>query len=81
MLITDHKALITLFGPKAGVPVLAAARLQRWSLLLNAYNYDIQFKRTARHGTADGLSRLSLKDDPEVRMQPELEPAAEARFC
>ena len=36
-LLTDHKPLTTLFGPKRGVPTLAAARLQRWALILSAY--------------------------------------------
>ena len=45
---------------KKGIPTLTAARLQRFSLLLSAYNYDIQFKPTAAHGNADGLSRLPL---------------------
>ena len=38
---------------------MAAARLQRWALLLSAYSYDIQFKHTQDHANADGLSRLS----------------------
>ena len=36
-------------GPKKEVPVLAAARLQRWSLVMTAYNYDIQFRSTDHH--------------------------------
>ncbi len=36
MLETDHKPL-TIFGPKAGIPTLAAARLQRLALILSAY--------------------------------------------
>ncbi len=36
VLITDHKPLLTILGPKTGVPTLAAARLQRWSLILSA---------------------------------------------
>ena len=42
-LITDHKPLTTILGPKRGVPTLAAARLQRWVIQLCAYTYDIQF--------------------------------------
>jgi hypothetical protein len=30
-LITDHKPLVNIFGPKTGVPTLAAQRLQKWS--------------------------------------------------
>ena len=38
-LVTDHKPLITVLGPKNGIPPMAAARLQRWALLLSAYIY------------------------------------------
>ena len=58
-LVTDHKPLTAIFGPKKGVPSLAAARLQRWALL-SAYDYEIQFKPTKSHSNADGLSRLPL---------------------
>lgn len=35
-LITNHKPLLTNLGPKTGIPSLAAARLQRWTVLLSA---------------------------------------------
>ena len=57
---TDHKPLTAIFGSKKGIPTLAAARLQRWALLLAAYDYEIQFKPTHSHSNADGLSRLPL---------------------
>ena len=60
-LMTDHKPLTTIFGPKKGIPSLAAARLQRWAMLLSAYNYDIRYKSTSEHGNADCLSRLPLQ--------------------
>ena len=40
-LLIDHKPLTTILGPKAGIPSLAAARLQRWALLLSSYKYQI----------------------------------------
>lgn len=40
---------------KKGLPPLAAARLQRWAILLSAYNHQLQFKLTDLHGNADGL--------------------------
>ena len=48
-LITDHKPLVTILGPKKGIPTLAAARLQRWALVLAAYQYDIEFRSTKEH--------------------------------
>ena len=38
-LVTDHKPLTTILGSKKGIPSLAAARLQRWAILLSAYTY------------------------------------------
>ena len=46
---TDHKPLTAILGPKQGIPPLAAARLQRWAILLSAYTYDIEFKPTTAH--------------------------------
>ena len=66
-LITDHKPLTSILGPKKGVPSVAAARMQRWALLLAAYNYDIEFRPTAAHSNADALSRLPLPDDCKQR--------------
>lgn len=46
---------------------MTAARLQRWSLILSAYNYDISYRSTKLHSNADALSRLPLpspKEDP-----------------
>ena len=57
-ILTDHKPLSTLLGSKAGIPTLAAARLQRWSIILSAYDYDIKYRKGSDHGNADGLSRL-----------------------
>ena len=44
LLVIDHKPLTTIIGPKKGVPTLAAAKLQRWALLLSGYQYDIQYR-------------------------------------
>ena len=57
-LITDHQPLTTILGPKKGIPSLAAARLQRWAILLSAYT--IKYKTSQAHSNADGLSRLPL---------------------
>ena len=37
-LYTDHKPLLTILGPKPAVPTLAAARMQRWAVIVQAYH-------------------------------------------
>lgn len=53
--------MTTIFGPKRGVPTLVAACLQRWALILSAYNYDAEFQPTQQHINANKLSRLPLQ--------------------
>lgn len=55
-LITDHKPLVTILGPKTGIPTLAAARMQHWTVILSAYQYTIQYHHSGDHGNADALS-------------------------
>ena len=57
-LYTDHKPLVKIFAPNSATPVLAAARLQRWSLLLSSYEYEICHKPSTYIANADALSRL-----------------------
>jgi len=57
-IVTDHKLLLAILGPKKHIPTLAALRMQRWALLLSVYNYQIEYQPTTAHGNADGLSRL-----------------------
>ena len=68
-LVTDHQPLTRIFGPKSSVPPLAAARLQRWAVLLSGYNFDIKFKNSAGNANADFFSRFplqSLADDEDL---------------
>ncbi len=56
-LLTDLKPLIKLLGEHKQVPLLASARIKRWSLLLAAYNYTIEFIPGKENVYADYLSR------------------------
>ena len=57
-LITDHKPLTAILGPKTSIPTLAAARMQRWALILSAHQYEIEYRSSSQHANADALSRL-----------------------
>ena len=65
-LVTDHKPLLTILGPKTAVPSLAATRLQRWALTLAAYNYDSESRKGSEHANADCFSRLPCKSQTTV---------------
>ena len=63
-ILSDHKPLKYLFGETKAVPPMASARIQRWALILGAYDYVIQYKAGAEHANADILSQLPLPDAP-----------------
>ena len=64
-LITDHRPLLTIFSPAKGIPEMAASRLQRWAIILSAYNYEVKYQPTDKHGNADALSRSPLDSDAD----------------
>ena len=55
---------MTILGPKTAVPTLAAARMQRWAVILQAYNYQMEYRSSAEHANADALSRLPCDLSP-----------------
>ena len=69
ILCTDHKPLLKIFAPDSATPVLAAARLQRWSLLLASYHYEIRYKSSTEIANADALSRLPLKNQNDSSVE------------
>ena len=69
---TDHEPLPKISAPDSATPVLAAARLQRWSLLLSSYHYEIEFKPSAEVASADALSRLPLQLKKDASVEEEI---------
>ncbi|KAF6035044.1 hypothetical protein EB796_006640 [Bugula neritina] len=65
ILLTDHEPLVSIFSPQKNIPSTTAQRLQRWALTLMAFQYDIAYKKTSKHGNADALSRLPLGIDEQ----------------
>ena len=59
-LLTDHRALLPIFGNHKGNPVHSANRLQRWAATLLGYDSRIEWRKSQDFGKADALSRLIL---------------------
>ena len=55
---------MTILGPKTAVLTLAAARTQRWAVILQAYNYQVEYRTSAEHAKADALSCLPCDISP-----------------
>ena len=65
-LVTDHQPLISIFGPKKGIPATTAARLQRYALFLQGHDYDIEYKSSKSQANCDGLSRLPYSQSEDL---------------
>ena len=68
---SDHKPLQHLLGEKKGIPAMASARIQRWALMLSAYNYQVQYVPGKENMNADVFSCLPLPVQPKEVPTPE----------
>ena len=62
-LVTDHKPLERIYGGKQ-LPKVASNRLTRWSILLQRFDFTIQYQAGTKISHADALTRLHLRSDP-----------------
>lgn len=44
---------------------MASGRIQRWSLMLSSYEYELKYRKGVDQGNCDALSRLPLPDCPD----------------
>ena len=57
ILFIDHRPLLQIFNHNETTPTSNSARLQRWSLFLISFDYEIGFKKSTENANADALSR------------------------
>ena len=57
-MVADHRPHCKILGHNQGVPSLAAARMQRWALILSAYQYTLQYIPGSQNQCTDCMSRL-----------------------
>ncbi|XP_046408763.1 uncharacterized protein LOC124173288 [Ischnura elegans] len=61
-IVTDNMPLKSMFSPTKTTPKVSAQRLQRWSLILGNYHYELEYRKSSQMGAADMLSRLPVKE-------------------
>ena len=62
LLYADHKPLLGLASEQKGITSMAAARIQRWAILLSAYNYSLKYRSGSENSNANFFSRFSLNE-------------------
>jgi transposase InsO family protein len=65
ILVTDHRPLVAILGPKKAFPALVTARLHRYAVKLLGFQYVVEFRKGSKHGNADALSRAPLERGEE----------------
>jgi len=66
-LLTDHKALISIFHPSKHLPALSATRMLHYAQFMSGFDYEIKYRRTDDHTNVDVLSRFPLQNSKEDR--------------
>lgn len=46
--------------------------MQRWAVILQAYNYQVEYRPSTEHGNADALSRDLPCNNPPLKEEAEL---------
>ena len=69
---SDHQPLRHPFGDQKEIPPMAVSRIQRWALMLSAYQYSIEYRPGNRMQNADALSRLPLQERVHVPIPGEV---------
>ena len=64
-MVSDHKPLARIFGPKVRIPPITTAGLQQWALLLSGYTNNIEYRTSRQNANADKLSRFPV-DNPSM---------------
>ena len=78
--MSDHKPLEGLLGENIPIPGTSIARMQRWAVMLLAYDYQFKYRAGVKHGNADALRRLPLKSGNGESIDPDNTPLEDIRL-
>ena len=57
-IVTDHRPLNYILNSKE-----TTGKITKWALLLQSYNYDVEYRPGRQNGSADALSRRTYEAD------------------
>ncbi|XP_055614238.1 uncharacterized protein K02A2.6-like [Uranotaenia lowii] len=60
ILVTDNKPVSQIFSESKGLPAMSALHMQHYAAFLQAFDYQIRYRRSSDHCNADAMSRLPL---------------------
>lgn len=63
-LYCDNKPIVSILSERKPIPVLARQRLQRWAIILSAYDYELKYRKGTEMLLPDYLSRHPT-DNPD----------------
>ncbi|MEL7307217.1 MAG: RNase H-like domain-containing protein [Pseudomonadota bacterium] len=69
---TDHKPLVRIFAPDQITKDQISPRLERWSLAMSRYSYNIKYVPGSEITHADALSRLDISDTEDNTKLPQV---------
>ena len=64
-IMTDHKPLLGILAENKSIPIMAASRIQRWAIIMSAYDYNLTHKSGKENCNADCLSQFPAENKKE----------------
>ena len=61
--------IVGLQAEHKSIPNMAAARIQRWPIILSAYNYKLCYRSCNESNNPDCMSRLHFNNEPYEKIQ------------
>lgn len=56
----DNKSVTQILGETKGLPILSATRMQHYAIYLQAFDYEIRYRKSSDNANADAMSRLPV---------------------
>ena len=79
-LVTDHKPLLAIYGG-VSLPKVSAARMVRWAIILQQFDFRIKYQSGSSIGHADAFSRLRFACDESTNVDRVINNVSDDMVC